>query len=518
MLTYHMTSPLARAVIALRRARRRGCRGATARRDGAATPIRSSSRPRAERSRRARAGGDDRDPEAGDRASPGRRLRRPAAQRPGLERDADERARHQHDRPRLDLDARDHAARAARRPLGLSRLLRLRDVGPLADPGRRDQADRGRARPGQRRVGRQRHGRRRQPHQPPAEGHGRAPRCSSARRTRASCTRPRATASATRCRRATSSRTPTTGRRARSPARTLRRRTRRIETTAPSSRASTSSSSWDTGRRRLRLARGRLRGDRRHPAQRHRPVRHRRAAPTSRTCKATGTAAALHVGASATLLDGDAVNLLTRGGDGAPLPLSFVSDTYTLDVSNTSRGRRAHTCSPTAGTTARRRSISRSRRGRRPRRVGAFLAGRDPARRARALGARRALRRHRPARGRRRHAAHEPDLLAVAAPLVPRVVQRGVPHAVGDQQLPRRDDPAAARAVLRSRPTPTATRSRRGAHDGLRDRLRRHVRQRAASSARRSTATRSRTRSTSTCATSTAPATCRRRAPRCRRP
>jgi iron complex outermembrane receptor protein len=43
-----------------------------------------------------------------------------------------------------------------------------------------------------------------------------------------------------------------------------------------------------------------------------------------------------HVGASATMLDGDAVNLLTRGADGAPLPLSFVSDAYTLDASNTS--------------------------------------------------------------------------------------------------------------------------------------------------------------------------------------
>ena len=30
------------------------------------------------------------------------------------------------------------------------------------------------------------------------------------------------------------------------------------------------------------------------------------------------------------------MNLLTRGADGAPLPLSFVSDAYTLDASNTS--------------------------------------------------------------------------------------------------------------------------------------------------------------------------------------
>jgi iron complex outermembrane receptor protein len=42
-----------------------------------------------------------------------------------------------------------------------------------------------------------------------------------------------------------------------------------------------------------------------------------------------------HVGASATRLDGDAVNLLTRGSDGALLPLSFVSDAYELDFSNT---------------------------------------------------------------------------------------------------------------------------------------------------------------------------------------
>ncbi len=36
------------------------------------------------------------------------------------------------------------------------------------------------------------------------------------------------------------------------------------------------------------------------------------------------------------MLDGDAVNLLTRGGDGALLPLSFVSDAHALDASNTS--------------------------------------------------------------------------------------------------------------------------------------------------------------------------------------
>ncbi len=44
----------------------------------------------------------------------------------------------------------------------------------------------------------------------------------------------------------------------------------------------------------------------------------------------------VHVGGSVTMLDGDAVNLLTRGGDGALLPLSFVSDAHALDASNTS--------------------------------------------------------------------------------------------------------------------------------------------------------------------------------------
>ena len=49
-----------------------------------------------------------------------------------------------------------------------------------------------------------------------------------------------------------------------------------------------------------------------------------------------------HVGASATMLDGDAVNLLTRGADGELLPLSFVSDAYTLDASNTFELGRRH--------------------------------------------------------------------------------------------------------------------------------------------------------------------------------
>jgi iron complex outermembrane receptor protein len=44
----------------------------------------------------------------------------------------------------------------------------------------------------------------------------------------------------------------------------------------------------------------------------------------------------LHVGAAATLLDGDAVNLLTRGADGALLPLRFESDAYSLELGNSS--------------------------------------------------------------------------------------------------------------------------------------------------------------------------------------
>jgi iron complex outermembrane receptor protein len=50
----------------------------------------------------------------------------------------------------------------------------------------------------------------------------------------------------------------------------------------------------------------------------------------------------LHLGASATRLDGDAVNLLTRGSDGALLPLSFVSDAYALDFSDTSEASGRH--------------------------------------------------------------------------------------------------------------------------------------------------------------------------------
>jgi len=49
-----------------------------------------------------------------------------------------------------------------------------------------------------------------------------------------------------------------------------------------------------------------------------------------------------HVGASASFLDGDAVNLLTRGADGLPLPLSFDTATYALDVSNDSQVAERH--------------------------------------------------------------------------------------------------------------------------------------------------------------------------------
>jgi iron complex outermembrane receptor protein len=51
----------------------------------------------------------------------------------------------------------------------------------------------------------------------------------------------------------------------------------------------------------------------------------------------------LHVGASASFLDGDAVNLLTRGADGLPLPLSFDTATYELDASNDSQLGERHT-------------------------------------------------------------------------------------------------------------------------------------------------------------------------------
>jgi iron complex outermembrane receptor protein len=45
---------------------------------------------------------------------------------------------------------------------------------------------------------------------------------------------------------------------------------------------------------------------------------------------------AWRIAASGTFLDGDGLNLLTRRGDGSPLAFAFVTDTYDLDVSNTS--------------------------------------------------------------------------------------------------------------------------------------------------------------------------------------
>jgi len=49
-----------------------------------------------------------------------------------------------------------------------------------------------------------------------------------------------------------------------------------------------------------------------------------------------------HIGASANFLDGSAVNLLTRGADGALLPFSFVTATYNFDLSNTTELNRRH--------------------------------------------------------------------------------------------------------------------------------------------------------------------------------
>ncbi len=239
-LTEHAAA--ARLASGLGFTRHRGCRGASPRRaEHARSRATDDRRHGLAQSARdgARAGRDDRDPSRGDRAGAGRRLRRSAAQRPGLERRADERARHQPDGPRRDVDAREHAARAARRPLDLSRLLRLRDVGLAADPSERDRAHRGRARPRQRRLGRERDDRRRQRHRPPAEGHGGhdGRRRHAVREHRARGLERLSSISATRCRRATSSNPPTTGRRARSPARTPRRRTRPTRTRARSKRA-----------------------------------------------------------------------------------------------------------------------------------------------------------------------------------------------------------------------------------------------------------------------------------------
>jgi len=49
-----------------------------------------------------------------------------------------------------------------------------------------------------------------------------------------------------------------------------------------------------------------------------------------------------HIGASANFLDGSAVNLLTRGANGALLPFNFVSAAYNIDLSNTTELSRRH--------------------------------------------------------------------------------------------------------------------------------------------------------------------------------
>ena len=74
----------------------------------------------------------------------------------GDERRADVGARHQHHEPGRDVDAVDLAARAARRPVALSRLLRVRGMGLPAREHGRDQADRGHPGAGVGRLGRQR--------------------------------------------------------------------------------------------------------------------------------------------------------------------------------------------------------------------------------------------------------------------------------------------------------------------------------------------------------------------------
>ncbi|HEU4619312.1 MAG TPA: TonB-dependent receptor [Gammaproteobacteria bacterium] len=51
---------------------------------------------------------------------------------------------------------------------------------------------------------------------------------------------------------------------------------------------------------------------------------------------ATWRSGAWRIALAGTFLDGDALNLLTRRGDGSPLSFEFVTDTYDLDVSNTS--------------------------------------------------------------------------------------------------------------------------------------------------------------------------------------
>ena len=94
----------------------------------------------------------------------GHQLRRAAALGAGRQPVADLGARLQHHDARRHVDAGHLDAGAARRPQPLSRLLRLRGLGPAAGQSERAAADRSDPRAGVRGVGRQRHERRRQLH------------------------------------------------------------------------------------------------------------------------------------------------------------------------------------------------------------------------------------------------------------------------------------------------------------------------------------------------------------------
>ena len=117
-----------------------GCRGARDH-DHAGQPERNRCRQRDEdrEPTGGRARDDDRadEPGAGDLA--GADLRRRAPKSAGPQCHSAVRARHQRDEPSGDVDALELSARAARRPIGVSRLLRHRIVGPAADEHERDQ-------------------------------------------------------------------------------------------------------------------------------------------------------------------------------------------------------------------------------------------------------------------------------------------------------------------------------------------------------------------------------------------
>ncbi len=91
-------------------------------------------------------------------------LRRPVPGRARAQRHPDLGPRHQPHQPRRDVDAVDRPAGAGGRPQHLPGLLRLRRLGLSPGEPRRDQADRSDPRPGIRHLGRQRDERRRQRH------------------------------------------------------------------------------------------------------------------------------------------------------------------------------------------------------------------------------------------------------------------------------------------------------------------------------------------------------------------